>query len=59
MGPLRSRRPRDTQADALKRDYRDMATMIFGDAPLFESLMEKLAVLEDAVNALPQPRMLQ
>lgn len=33
--------------------------MIFGDAPLFESLMEKLAVLEDAVNALPQPRMLQ
>jgi hypothetical protein len=51
--------PAGASVGALKQDYRDMATTIFGDAPRFESVMEKLAALEDEVNALVQPRMLQ
>jgi hypothetical protein len=44
--------PAPAGVSALKQDYRDMATMIFGDPPRFESVMEKLTALEDEVNAL-------
>jgi hypothetical protein len=37
---------------ALRQDYRDMAAMIFGDPPRFESVIERLTSLEDEVNAL-------
>jgi Nucleotidyl transferase AbiEii toxin, Type IV TA system len=44
--------PTRAGVSALKQDYRDMAMMIFGDPPHFESVMQKLTALEDEVNAL-------
>lgn len=44
--------PAGARVSALKQDYRDMAMMIFGDPPRFESMMEKLTALEDEVHAL-------
>lgn len=38
---------------ALKQDYREMETMIFGDPPRFETIIEKLAALEGEVNSRP------
>ena len=35
----------------LRRDYRDMAVMIFGNVPAFESLIDTLRRLEDEINA--------
>jgi hypothetical protein len=44
--------PAGAGVSALKQGYRDMAMMIFGDPPRFESVMEKLTALEGEVNAL-------
>jgi hypothetical protein len=44
--------PASAGVAALKLDYRNMATMIFGDPPRFESVMEKLTALEGAVRDL-------
>jgi hypothetical protein len=37
---------------ALKQDYREMAMMIFGDPPRFDSVMDKLTALEAEINAM-------
>jgi hypothetical protein len=44
--------PPEARIQTLRRDYRDMAVMIFGEPPPFEQIMEKLAVLEKELNAL-------
>jgi hypothetical protein len=44
--------PTGAGISALKQDYRDMATMIFGDPPRFDSIMEKLTALEAEVRML-------
>jgi hypothetical protein len=38
--------------DALRKDYRDMQEMLFGDKPSFESIIETLIKLEDEVHSL-------
>jgi hypothetical protein len=57
LGALRSGGAGNAQARAcrspscaLKQDYRDMTMMIFGDAPRFESIVEKLTALEGEVD---------
>ncbi|MDE0532002.1 MAG: nucleotidyl transferase AbiEii/AbiGii toxin family protein [Albidovulum sp.] len=37
--------------DDLRRDYRAMSGMIFGDAPEFEAIIEVIAELETKLNA--------
>ena len=44
--------PEAAGVSAFRQDYRDMTMMIFGDAPRFESIMEKLAVLEGELNTV-------
>jgi hypothetical protein len=41
--------PRERLAE-LRRDYRDMAVMIFGDVPTFDSMINALHRLEDEIN---------
>ncbi|MBI5282817.1 MAG: nucleotidyl transferase AbiEii/AbiGii toxin family protein [Candidatus Solibacter usitatus] len=43
--------PAESRIAALRRDYRDMADMIFGEPPPFDLLMEKLAALEADLNS--------
>jgi len=38
----------------LKLDYQQMKTMIFGEVPEFDSLMEILQDLEDSINVVPR-----
>lgn len=40
------------QAAALKKDYEDMAVMVFGDRPRFDSLLTVLGQLEADINSL-------
>ena len=42
--------PPQVRLVALKRDYRNMRVMIFGEPPSFESIMETLAALEQEIN---------
>ncbi len=42
--------PEGGMYDELKRDYAAMAGMIFGDSPSFESIIESVVALEDAIN---------
>ncbi len=42
--------PVEKRFAALERDYRNMAVMIFGDAPKFDWIMETLKVLEEEIN---------
>ena len=42
--------PREDRLEALKRDYRNMGAMIFGEPPAFDSIIEALASLEQDVN---------
>lgn len=42
--------PRDEQISQLKIDYRQMQQMFFEDPPSFESIMEKLQVIEEQIN---------
>ncbi len=44
--------PPEARIPALRRDYREMAVMIFGEPPPFEQIIEKLAELEKELNAL-------
>lgn len=43
--------PSAAMADALARDYRAMAGMIFGDVPSFDSVLESIHDLEAVLNA--------
>jgi hypothetical protein len=43
--------PAEARIPALRRDYRDMADMIFGEPPAFDLLLEKLAGLEVELNS--------
>lgn len=45
--------PEGDMYDELRRDYAAMAAMIFGDAPTFESVIESVASLQQAINADP------
>ena len=42
--------PPEYRLAELRQDYRDMAAMIFGVAPTFESLLGELANLEAQIN---------
>lgn len=44
--------PHAQHIDALKDDYRRMESMLFGDVPKFDEMIEGLARLEDEVNAI-------
>jgi hypothetical protein len=44
--------PPEARIQTLRRDYREMAVMIFGEPPPFEQIIEKLTVLEKELNAL-------
>jgi hypothetical protein len=44
--------PAADRVAALKQDYREMAMMIFGDPPRFDSVMDKLTALEAEINAM-------
>jgi hypothetical protein len=43
--------PPPSRIAGLKEDYRNMALMIFGTPPSFESILESLAQLEREVNS--------
>lgn len=43
--------PEGNMYDELKRDYAAMAGMIFGNAPPFEAIVERVADLEHMINA--------
>ena len=44
--------PAASRVAELRLDYRNMAVMIFGEAPAFEKIMEMLGALEEEVNSL-------
>ena len=43
--------PHDTMIDALRRDYDNTRTMIFGDPPTFADILASVAEIEDRINA--------
>lgn len=43
--------PSTERVGELRRDYRDMAIMVFGDVPAFDEIMDALRHLEDEINA--------
>ena len=43
-------RPHSERQSALRRDYRDMGMMIFGEIPNFDTVMNILQRLEDEIN---------
>jgi len=45
-------RPSDEMLDSLRRDYVAMATMIFGEVPTFEAVLESVALAEERLNAV-------
>ncbi len=49
--PNKRRQNRQSRIQALRRDYRDRADVIFGEPPNFDLLLEKLAVLEAELNS--------
>lgn len=44
--------PNAQRIDALKDDYRRMESMLFGDVPKFDEMIEGLARLEEEINAI-------
>ena len=42
--------PHSERQSALRRDYRDMGMMIFGEIPNFDRVMNILQRLEDEIN---------
>jgi hypothetical protein len=42
--------PHDGMIDALRRDYGAMSTMIFGDVPAFEDVLDSIRVAEQGLN---------
>ena len=53
VAPTFSIAPVGTMLDDLRRDYRAMSGMVFGEAPTFESVMERIADLETKLNLMP------
>ncbi len=51
--PTFSIRPEGKMLDDLRRDYRAMSGMIFGEAPAFDAIIEDIGRLETALNARP------
>ncbi|MCA1660934.1 MAG: nucleotidyl transferase AbiEii/AbiGii toxin family protein [Novosphingobium sp.] len=49
--PTFALRPEGGMTDALRQDYRAMSTMIFGEPPAFDSVVEAIAALEHDLNA--------
>jgi hypothetical protein len=45
-------RPTEAMLDPLRKDYEAMATMIFGEVPSFEAVLESVARAEEQLNAL-------
>ncbi len=43
--------PEGSMVDDLRRDYRAMTGMVFGEAPAFEDIIESVAALETRLNA--------
>ena len=43
--------PSTERVGELRRDYRDMAIMVFGDVPAFDEIMDALRRLENEINA--------
>jgi len=59
LGEIRSCQARHNASDApeynldkLRDDYEHMQNMLFGEKPSFEEIMEGIAKLEKAINAL-------
>ncbi len=44
--------PAADRLEALRRDYRDMDTMIFGEAPEWDDIVRGLKALERRINTL-------
>jgi hypothetical protein len=44
--------PQQSLLNELKKDYRQMQMMIFGDIPAFDSIIKTLAKLEDQINSI-------
>ena len=42
--------PEGDMVDDLRRDYRAMTGMIFGDAPAFDAVIESIATLQNQLN---------
>ncbi|WP_217632606.1 nucleotidyl transferase AbiEii/AbiGii toxin family protein [Marinobacter sp. AC-23] len=53
VAPTFSIRPEGKMLDDLRRDYRAMSGMIFGEAPAFDAIIEDIARLEKSLNAQP------
>ena len=47
--------PHDTMIDALRRDYDNTRTMIFGDPPTFADILVSVAEIEGRINADSAP----
>ncbi len=45
-------RPTDAMLDPLRRDYVAMATMIFGEVPTFDAVLESVARAEERLNTI-------
>lgn len=45
-------RPTPAMLDPLRQDYAAMATMIFGDVPTFDAVLESIALAETRLNAI-------
>jgi hypothetical protein len=43
--------PEGEMTDALRKDYRAMSTMIFGEPPPFDAVVEAIAELQNSLNA--------
>jgi hypothetical protein len=54
IAPTFSICPEGTMLDDLRRDYRAMSGMIFGDAPPFDTVIESIAALEQTLNSSPE-----
>lgn len=47
--------PEGAMTDALRQDYRAMSTMIFGEPPAFDSIVEAIAELQKKLNEGAEP----
>ena len=47
--------PRAARLDELRRDYRGMGVIVFGEAPAFDFIIETLRRLEEEINQLASP----
>ncbi len=53
MPPTFALCPEGGMVDDLRQDYRAMSAMIFGETPPFEEVIEAVANLQNALNAIP------